>query len=90
MESIPLITWKFSPSLPFGDSTPTISCNEPRRTWAVFVETLQPKEGNKQQKMRHVKGHYGEALTSDEVYERGGAAKKAEKREIATTKKKRM
>ena len=28
------------------------------------------QEGNKPQERRRVKGHYGEALTSDEVYER--------------------
>ena len=82
------IPWKFSLSLPFGDSTPTISCNEtPLRG---ELKTLRPKEGNKPQKRRHVKGHYGEALTSDEVYEKLAEEerqKEAEKKETATIKK---
>lgn len=74
MSAIP--SFKFAPSLPFtsgsnattnSDSTETPLRGELRE---FFAKTLQPQETNKQQKRRRIKGHYGEALTSDEVFER--------------------
>ena len=69
-------SFKFSPSLPFqvGNSMPTTDSTEtPLRTelWQFFVKTLQPKQTtDRPQKRRRIRGHYGEALTSDEVFQR--------------------
>ena len=90
-----------SPSLPFqvGNSMPTTDSTEtPLRTELrqFFVKTLQPKQTtDRPQKRRRIRGHYGEVLTSDEVFQRmiedrekeAAEAEKREKRKRKQTQK---